>query len=79
VLVDRVDRLVRLNHRRDFRPYEVGIAQRRGAADIDAQVDLTEVIEVEGPAMRIARQRLLSPASRPVGLVHVVRAFGSGQ
>ena len=79
VLVERIDRLVRRNHQAAFVAREVGIAQRRGVPDIDAEVDLVEVIEVDGETMRTARQRVLPPAARPARPVQAIRAFGSSR
>lgn len=76
VLVGRVERLIRRNHRKEFRAAEFGIVHHRGAPDIDAEVDLSEVVEVEGPQMRIARQRPLVPASSRVRPPRVIRSFG---
>lgn len=77
VLVERIDVLIRRNHRREFSAREVGIDQRPGRFDVDAVVDLAEVVEVEGPRMRTAPQRVLPPASRPVRPPTTIRAFGS--
>ncbi len=77
VLVDHISQLIRRNHRRDFQPREVGIVQRHGVPDVDLQVDLREVVEVEGALMRTAKQRVLSPASRPARPPRVIRAFGN--
>lgn len=79
VLVERIDRLIRRAHLADFRPAEFGITQRDGSYDIDARVDLREVIEVEGPKMRTAKQRVLPPASRPRRPAKVVRSMGSSR
>jgi hypothetical protein len=79
VIVERLDRLIRRNHLRDFRPAELGIARRDGLPDVDAVVDLTEVIEVEGTTMRTAKQRVLPPASRPRRAPQAIRAFGSSR
>ncbi len=79
VLVERIERLIRRNHLRDFRPREVGIVHREGGYDVDVAVELQEVLEVEGERMRTAPQRVLSPASRPVRPVTVIRAFGSSR
>jgi hypothetical protein len=79
VLVKRIERLIRVNHRRDFVPRELGIWQRPGAPDLDVELDLTEVIQVEGGRMRTALQRVLPPASRPRRPPHAIRAFGSSR
>lgn len=79
VLVERIDRLVRRNHLAAFVPREVGIVQRRGAPDIDAEVDLSEIIETDGEVLRTVRQRLLPPASRPRPPSRAIRAFGSSR
>lgn len=76
VIVPDVRRLVRANHRRDFRPEEVGIRSRRGEPDIVADVELADVIEREGELMRTAPQRPIPPASGPARPPDVVRAFG---
>lgn len=77
VLVERVERLIRRNHRTGFDPAEVGIFQQRGAVDLDLVVDLTEVMEVNGAAMRTARQRVLAPGAGPFRPPQVIRALGS--
>lgn len=79
VLVERIEKLIRRNHLRDFKPREVGIDRREGRFDLDAVVDLSEVIEVEGPRMRTAPQRILPPASRPIRPPTAIRAFGSSR
>ena len=76
VLVERLDRLIRRNHRVDFRVGEFGITRREGQFDVDMRVDLREVIEAEGARMRTAKQRVLTPASMPRRPVTVIRAFG---
>jgi hypothetical protein len=75
VIVERAERLIRRNHRVGFRPDEVGIYPRRGGMDLDLVLDLTEVVEIDGEAMRTARQRVLSPQSRPYRPPQVIRAF----
>lgn len=80
VLVERIERLIRRNHRRGFVPREVGIVQREGAFDVDLEVELAEVIESdEGRLMRTARQRVLPPSSRPRRPPTVIRAFGGSR
>jgi hypothetical protein len=79
VLIERIDRLIRRNHLRDFQPRELGIVRREGAHDVDAQVDLAEVIEVEGEVMRTAKQRFIPEASRPRRAPKAIRAFGSSR
>ncbi len=79
VLVERVEALIRLNHRRGFVAREVGIDRHPGRPDIDAVIDLAEVVEVEGERMRTAPQRVLPPASRPRRPPTAIRAFGSSR
>lgn len=79
VVIDRIDWLLRPNHRKDFRASEIGIRQQRDVPDVDATVNLAEVIEVEGAKMRTARQRVFSAAYRGRRQVAVVRAFGGGR
>lgn len=79
VLVERVERLIRRNHLRDFQPRELGIDRRPGRPDIDAVVDLAEVVEVEGSRMQTLPQRVLPPSSRPMRAPVGIRAFGSGR
>lgn len=52
VYVERVRDLVRTNHRRDFRPSELGLP-----ASLDIEVDLAGVIESEGELLRNAPPR----------------------
>ena len=78
VVVPSLAHLIRSNHRRDFRPEEVGIFPRRGAPDIDATVDLAEVIDTDGEMMRTARQNLYGPRPRRSrGTLRIIRADGS--
>lgn len=79
VLVERIERLIRVAHRRGFVPRELGIWQRPGVHDLDVELDLSEVIEVEGQLMRTAKQRVLPPASRPRRPPTAIRAFGSSR
>jgi hypothetical protein len=79
VLVERIERLIRPNHRRGFSPRELGIWQRLNAPDLDVDLDLSEVIEIEGTTMRTAKQRVLPPAFQPRRAPHAIRAFGSSR
>jgi hypothetical protein len=76
VLVERIERLVRRNHRRDFRADEFGIYHRPGAYDVDINVDLAEVMEIEGELLRTGKQRVLAPGHQTYRPPHVTRAFG---
>lgn len=79
VLVERIERLVRMNHRKDFRPREVGIVRRAGAPDIDAVVDVREVLQAEGQRMRSAPQRPVVPPEQRRARPYGIRAFGSSR
>ena len=65
VWVERVEDLVRSNHRKGFQVGELGIVRRANLPDLDVEVDLTEVMETDGELMRTAKRRPSSPASKP--------------
>ena len=75
VVADRVDALIRRNHVRDFEPEAVGIVLEPGVPDIDAEVDLSEIIEREGELLRTQPQRVLPRTSRPRRRPQVKRAL----
>jgi len=76
VTVERLSRLVRRSHLRDFRPEEVGVSPRPDRPDVDVEVDLAEVIEQDGELMRTAPQRRPPPRYGPRGAPETIRAFG---
>lgn len=77
VLVPRIEKLLRRNHLVGFRPAEVGIDRRQGAMDLDMVVDLTEVVEIHGAAMRTARQKVLPRGAGPYRPAEIIRSVGS--
>lgn len=79
VIIDRVDRLVRANHRKDFRAEEVGIISRRGQSEIDTEVDLADVVEQWGELFRTSPQRVQPRVGRRGATPDAIRAFGSGR
>jgi hypothetical protein len=66
VVIERVRELVRTNHRKDFRPEEVGIVPAYGEPDVDMDVDLQGEIDLFGDAMRSAPQRVQRKPYRAV-------------
>lgn len=79
VIVERIDRIIRRPHLVGFRPREVGIDRREGYPDVDMNIDLAEVVQVEGERMRTAKQRIPPPHSRPRRAPTAIRAFGSSR
>jgi hypothetical protein len=75
VVIERVDAIIRRSHARDFEPQAVGIYPEPGHPDIDAEVDVSGIVELEGDLMRTAPQRILRPASRPRRVPRVIRAL----
>lgn len=70
VIVERVRRLIRTAHLRDFDERAHGIYPSQHQPDLDVEVDLTEVLDREGALLRTAPVRPPSPRRRH-------RVFGS--
>jgi hypothetical protein len=66
VVVERLRELVRTNHRAAFQEEDVGIVQFPGEPDIDMDVDLSDVIDQFGEALKTAAQRVVERPRRAV-------------
>jgi hypothetical protein len=76
VIVEHLDDVLRPGHRKEFRPEEIGLYSQPGRPDLDIEVDLTNLIELEGALLRTAPQRL-PPPNRPwTSPPRVIRALG---
>jgi hypothetical protein len=74
VIIARIDRLVRPKHLGEFD--EVWLAAGSSGPDVDVEVDLAEVVALEGELLRTAPQRVLPERSRPRRTPRTLRAFG---
>lgn len=73
VVIARIDRLVRPKHLGEFD--EVWLAASSSGPDVDVEVDLAEVVALEGELLRTAPQRVLPERSRPRRTPRTQRAF----
>ncbi len=64
VIVEHLDDVTAPSHRGEFDPEELGLRPAPGQPDLDAEVDLSGVVEAEGDLLRTAPRRRPPPVAR---------------